>query len=198
MCLRLLHIQALEHEKRLIRGLPLEQLDELEAKRHAAAATIQAHWRGAQQRQQLRQDFPALVSWSLAAVDPEVESLSAAHQRSAMSQLNPNLWASCWREAQQHHTMFILPSLSNQQHAGRNLLVPALLGWPPAHHLLLTHTPRRPLWLLSCQQQRVPHPAHSTAAAPAHTRSQPHTYHAAAAAHAGAVNSIRPCRRSIT
>lgn len=61
------HVQALEHEKRLIKGLLLEQLDELEVKRHAAAATIQAYWRGAQQRQQLRQDFPALVSRSAAA-----------------------------------------------------------------------------------------------------------------------------------
>lgn len=52
-------IKALEHEKRLIKGLPLEELQALQARREAAAATIQATWRGAQQRQQLRATMPA-------------------------------------------------------------------------------------------------------------------------------------------
>jgi hypothetical protein len=55
-------LQSLEHEKRLIQGMPLEELDALQAKRHAAATKIQACWRGAQQRQQLRLTIPALVS----------------------------------------------------------------------------------------------------------------------------------------
>lgn len=60
------YVQSLEHEKRLIQGLPLEELDALQARRHAAATTIQAHWRGAQQRQQLRLTIPAMVSCCLA------------------------------------------------------------------------------------------------------------------------------------
>jgi hypothetical protein len=55
-------LQSLEHEKRLIQGMPLEELDALQARRHAAATKIQACWRGAQQRQQLRLTIPALVS----------------------------------------------------------------------------------------------------------------------------------------
>jgi hypothetical protein len=58
-------MQALEHEKRLIRGLPLTELDAREAQRSAAATTIQACWRGARERQQLRATLPAFVSYFL-------------------------------------------------------------------------------------------------------------------------------------
>lgn len=59
---RVLLLQALEREKRLIHQLPLDQLDALQARRAAAATTIQAHWRGGEQRQRLRLTVPALVS----------------------------------------------------------------------------------------------------------------------------------------
>jgi type VI protein secretion system component VasF len=42
--------------------LPLDELQALQARREAAAATIQAHWRGAQQRQRMRATMPAFVS----------------------------------------------------------------------------------------------------------------------------------------
>jgi hypothetical protein len=51
-------VQQLEHQKRVIQGLPLEQLEQWEAARHAAATTIQARWRGTRTRQRLARAIP--------------------------------------------------------------------------------------------------------------------------------------------
>jgi hypothetical protein len=55
-------ITALERDKRVLQGLPAGELQQWEARRHAAATVIQARWRGARQRQQLAHASHAVVS----------------------------------------------------------------------------------------------------------------------------------------
>lgn len=56
-------LQQLELEKRAIKQLGAGELDAWQAQREAAATTIQAHWWGSRQRQQLKLSHSALVSW---------------------------------------------------------------------------------------------------------------------------------------
>jgi hypothetical protein len=142
--------QALEHEEQLIRGLPLEELDALVTKRNAAATTIQACWRGARQRQQLRATLPAFVS-------------SFCRTWCTATALETCLWL--------HYTHVITTCLSQPTPAHRQVtsncklstamvLLTAILcalayaaGWPASHHLLLAYAPRRAVRLLAEQQQ---------------------------------------------
>jgi hypothetical protein len=55
-------MQQLELEKRAIKQLSAGELEAWQTRRMAAATTIQAHWRGSRQRQQLKLSYPALVS----------------------------------------------------------------------------------------------------------------------------------------
>uniref|UniRef100_A0A383VJC1 Uncharacterized protein n=1 Tax=Tetradesmus obliquus TaxID=3088 RepID=A0A383VJC1_TETOB len=55
-------IQQLELEKRAIKQLGAGELEAWQARREAAATTIQAHWRGSRQRQQLKLSHPALAT----------------------------------------------------------------------------------------------------------------------------------------
>jgi hypothetical protein len=54
-------LQQLEAEKQQLQQLPLQAMDTWQQKRHAAAARIQAVWRGKQQRTTLRLQHPQLV-----------------------------------------------------------------------------------------------------------------------------------------
>jgi hypothetical protein len=60
--LLLLVLQHLEAEKQQLQQLPLHAMDTWQQKRHAAAARIQAAWRGKTQRTTLRLQHPQLVS----------------------------------------------------------------------------------------------------------------------------------------